>query len=59
MSNKPIRHWKVSIKEVSGAVLNTEMHGHYEIEDVREHFGCQEPDVLWYRIEEIKPDARC
>ena len=52
--SKPVRHWKVSIKETSVAVLHTEMHGPFDLEDVRAHFGCEEPDVIWYTIEEIK-----
>lgn len=51
---KPFRKWKVTIKEVDHEKIETEYHGHYDLDDVREHFGLLEPDVDWYSIEEIK-----
>lgn len=54
--SKPYRKWKVTIKEVGRELpIHTEMHGLYDLDDVREHFGLTEPDVEWYNIEEIKP----
>lgn len=53
--NKPFRKWKVTIKEVfSELPIHTELHGHFDLEDVKDHFGLEEPDVDWYNIEEIK-----
>lgn len=52
--SKPYRNWKVTIKEVGGDVLTPELHGPYDLEDVKKHFGLEEPDVEWYSIEEIK-----
>lgn len=40
----------------SGGVLNTELHGHYNLEDVRRHFGLDAPDVLWFNIQLIQND---
>lgn len=54
---KPFRKWKVTIKEVGKeAPIHTEIHGRYDLADVREHFGLEEPDVEWYNIEEKKDD---
>lgn len=53
--SKPYRKWKVTIKEVASELpIHTEMHGNYDLEDVREHFGLESPDVEWYNIEEDK-----
>ena len=53
--SKPYRKWKVTIKEVARELpIHTEMHGPYDLDDVREHFGLEENDVEWYNIEEIK-----
>ena len=54
--SKPYRKWKVTMKEVGGEVLTPEIHGPYDLEDVKKHFGLEENDVLWYNIEEIKDE---
>ncbi len=52
--SKPYRRWKITIKEIWGDILTPELHGPYDLEDVKKHFGLKENDVLWYNIEEIK-----
>lgn len=44
--SKPYRKWKVTMKEVGGEVLTPELHGPYDLEDVKKHFGLEENDVL-------------
>lgn len=52
--SNPYRNWKVTMKEVGGDVLTPELHGPYDLEDVKKQFGLEEPDVDWYTINEIK-----
>ena len=53
--NKPYREWKVIIKkEFCELPIYNELHGPYDLDDVKDHFGLEEPDVDWYNIEEIK-----
>ena len=33
--------------------ITSELHGPYNREDVIKHYGLDEPDVEWYKIEEI------
>lgn len=56
--SKPYRKWKVTMKEVGGEVLTPELHGPFDIDDVKDHFGLEEPDVEWYSIEEIKNEQQ-
>ena len=57
--SKPFRKWKVTIKEVfSELPIHTELHGPFDLEDVKDHFGLEEPDVDWYNIEEIKNEKK-
>lgn len=53
-NGKPYREWKVTVKEVGRDAIVTEYHGHYDLDDVKEHFGLKEPDVEWFSIEEKK-----
>jgi hypothetical protein len=49
-----MRHWKVTIKEVGcPRLLTPELEGDYELEDVRQYFGLDKPDVEWYQISEL------
>lgn len=49
------RHWKVTIKEKAmGYPITSELHGVYDEKDVKDHYGLDEDDVEWYKIEEIK-----
>lgn len=58
--SKPYRKWKVTIKEVAMELpIHTEYHGHYDLNDVREHFGLEDPDVEWYKIEDKDHDNKC
>jgi len=53
--SKPYREWKVIIKkEFCELPIYNELHGPYDLDDVKDHFGLEEPDVDWYNIEEIK-----
>ena len=46
--------WKVTIKErAMQHTITSELHGPYNREDVIKHYGLDEPDVEWYKIEEI------
>ena len=52
--SKPYRKWKVTIKEVARELpIHTELYGPWELDEVRDHFGLEEPDVDWYTINEI------
>ena len=56
--SKPYRKWKVAIKEVGRELpIHTELHGPYDLDDVKEHFGLEEPDVEWYTINEKEGGA--
>lgn len=53
--DKIYRNWKVDIKEMhSDKVLHTDLKGCYNINDVIEFFGLNEPDIEWYTITEYK-----
>lgn len=44
--------WKVTIKEVGSEKPITTYHGGYlSYSEVKQWFGCTEPDVEWYKIE--------
>ena len=48
------RHWKVTIKEVAMKhSITTELHGYYDEDDVMDFYGLEQPDVEWYKMEEI------
>lgn len=48
------RHWKVTIKEVAMKhSITTELHGYYDEDDVVDFYGLNQPDVEWYKMEEI------
>ena len=47
------RHFKVTITETSGKVVKTEIVGNYDREGVIKFYGLREPDVLYYKIEEV------
>ena len=52
------RHWRVTIKErAMSHPITTELHGCYDRQEVIKHFGLDEPDVEWYKVEEITQDA--
>lgn len=53
--SKPCRKWRVTVKKVARELpIHTELYGPWELDEVRDHFGLEEPDVEWYSIEEIK-----
>lgn len=55
--SKPFRKWRVTAKEVfSELPIHTGMHGPFDLDDVKDHFGLEEPEVEWYSIEEIKDE---
>lgn len=53
-----MRHWKVIIKEVGNPhPIETEMIGDYDEYDVVKHYGLRNPDVQWYKMQEINFDV--
>ena len=49
-----MRHWKVIIKEVGNPhPIETEMIGDYDEDDVVKHYGLRNPDIQWYKMQEI------
>lgn len=55
MSNKPYREWEITIKEVGRELpIHTKRNGYYDLDDIRDYFGLEEPDVEWYTINEKK-----
>ena len=47
-------HWWVTIKEKAMKhPITTELHGNYDEKDVVEFYGLNQPDVEWYKMEEI------
>lgn len=52
---KTQRHWKVTIKERNNPnLLTPELIGWYDENDIVNFLGLKQPDVEWYRLEEIK-----
>lgn len=50
-----MKHWTVTTKEVGNPKpVVTRLDGDYELEDVRDFLGLEEPDVEWYTIEPVK-----
>lgn len=50
-------HWIGNIKEIGNPhVLTPEMTGDYELEDVRKHWGLEEPDIEWFNVLRTKDD---
>lgn len=50
-----MKHWKVTIKEVGHPTpIVSEHYGDLTYSEVKEFYGCEEPDVEWYNIEEIE-----
>ncbi|MEZ3466148.1 MULTISPECIES: hypothetical protein [Muribaculaceae] len=48
------RHWKIKLRERStGHILTPEYDGYLDRDGVIEFFGLENPDVEWYRIEEV------
>ena len=48
-----MKKWKVTIKEVMcEKPITTYYHGDVDYKFVKEFFGCDQPDVEWYKIEE-------
>ena len=49
-----MRHWKVQIKECgNNHILTPELVGDYDEQYCIEFFGLDEPDVEWYKLEEV------
>lgn len=49
-----MRTWKVTIKEtMMDRPIVTTYTGDVDYQYVKQFFGCEEPDVEWYNIEEI------
>lgn len=51
-----MRHFKATIKETSGHILHPEYFGDVDKEFLINFWGCNEPDVEWYIIEEVTDD---
>lgn len=48
-----MRKWNVTIKEVGNPnPIHTSYYGDVDYIFVRDFYGCKEPDVEWYTIEE-------
>ena len=59
MAQPIYRHWRVTIKErFMINPLTTELHGNYDEQDVVEFYGLKQPDVEWYKMEELKDENR-
>lgn len=49
------RYWKVTIKEVGNDTpLVTNYYGYADEKKLVEFFGLKEPDVEWYKLEELE-----
>ena len=50
------RYWKVQYIDTwtNGEIRETELHGYYDYNDVIKFFGLNEPEVSWYKVEEIE-----
>lgn len=49
------RTWKVTIQEIAcDKPITTIYRGDLDYEGVKKFFGCDEPDVEWYKIKEVK-----
>lgn len=51
-----MRHFKATIKETSGHILHPEYFGDVDKEFLINFWGCNDPDVEWYIIEEVTND---
>ena len=52
-NKKDMRTWKVTIKEeMCDKPITTTYRGDLDYEGVKKFFGCDQPDVEWYKIEE-------
>ena len=50
-----MRHWKCTIKEVgNNHLLTPELTGDYDEKYCVKFWGLNEPDVEWYKLEEVK-----
>lgn len=51
------RHFKITVKErTTRQILTPEYIGNASREQVIQFFGLEEPDIEWYKIEEIPCD---
>ena len=49
-----MKTWKVTIKErMMDRPIETTYTGAVDYQYVKQFFGCEEPDVEWYKIEEV------
>ena len=49
-----MKTWKVTIKEkMMDKPITTTYTGDVDYQYVKQFFGCEEPDVEWYKIEEV------
>ena len=47
-------HWRVTINEKEMKLpITTELHGNYDEKDVVEFYGLNQPDVEWYKMENL------
>jgi hypothetical protein len=47
-------HWRVTIKEKAMKhPITTELHGNYDEKDVVDFYGLKQPDVEWYKMENL------
>lgn len=50
-----MKTWKVTIKEVMmDKPITSTYTGDVDYDFVKKFYGCEEPDVEWYDIEEVK-----
>lgn len=53
-----MKHFKATIKETNGHIVKPEYYGDDEVtvKFLIDFWGCNEPDVEWYVIEEVTDD---
>lgn len=54
MEKQRKRHWKITVKErATGRIFTPEYIGYSDREEMIDFFGLENPDVEWYRLEEV------
>ena len=54
-----IRKWKVTMKEKAMAhPIISHMFGYYDEADIVRHYRLNQPDIEWYKLEELKDNKK-
>ena len=50
-----MKHFKITVKETNGYIVTPEYMGDDDVDEefLIKFFGLEEPDVVWYKIEEV------